>query len=58
MLRNNKQIKDYLLWSVTDFAAWIMHGGHGGTGSYDAEVKEMIRWQKERIDWMDKQINL
>lgn len=55
---DKQQQKNYLLWSITDFAPWILHGGHGGTGSYDAEVKEMIRWQKERIDWMDKQINM
>lgn len=55
---DKQQKKNYLIWSITDFAPWILHGGHGGTGSYDAEVKEMIRWQKERIDWMDKQINM
>lgn len=51
-----QQIKNYGIWSVTDFAPWIMHGGHGGTGSYEAEVKEMIRWQRERYKWMDSQL--
>lgn len=55
---DKQQKKNYQLWSITDFAPWILHGGHGGTGSYEAEVKEMIRWQKERIDWMDRQINM
>jgi len=54
---DKQQQKNYLLWSVTDFASWIMHGSHGGTGSYRAEVKEMIRWQRERYQWMDTQLN-
>ncbi|GGY65077.1 hypothetical protein GCM10011613_06140 [Cellvibrio zantedeschiae] len=54
---DKQQKKNYQLWSITDFAPWILHGGHGGTGSYEAEVKEMVRWQKERIDWLDKEIN-
>ena len=54
---DKQQKKNYTIWSVTDFVSWIMHGGHGGTGSFDAEVKELIRWQNERIVWMDGQIN-
>jgi hypothetical protein len=54
---DKQQKRNYELWSINDFASWILHGGHGGTGSYQAEVKEMIRWQKERIDWFDKEIN-
>lgn len=52
-----QQIKNYSIWSVTDFDSWILHGGHGGTGSYEAEVKEMIRWQRERYQWMDTQLS-
>lgn len=52
-----QQQKNYLLWSITDVAPWVMHGSHGGTGSYAAEVKEMIRWQRERYKWMDAQLN-
>ncbi len=52
-----QQVKNYSIWSVTDFAQWILHGSHGGTGSYEAEVKEMIRWQRERYQWMDTQFN-
>jgi hypothetical protein len=54
---DKQQQKNYLLWSVTDFASWIEHGTHGGTGSYDAEVIEMIRWQRERYEWMDAELN-
>ncbi len=54
---DNQQKKNYLLWSVTDFADWILHGSHGGTGSYEAEVKEMIRWQRERYKWLDTELN-
>ena len=52
-----QQTKNYSIWSVTDFAPWILHGSHGGTGSYEAEVKEMIRWQRERYQWMDTQLS-
>lgn len=41
---------------ITDFASWILHGTHGGTGSYEAEVKELIRWQRARYEWMDGQL--
>lgn len=51
-----QQVKNYSIWSVTDFASWILHGSHGGTGSYNAEVKEMIRWQRERYQWIDTQL--
>jgi hypothetical protein len=51
-----QQVKNYSIWSVTDFAPWIWHGTHGGTGSYEAEVREMIRWQRERYQWMDTQL--
>lgn len=52
-----QQQKNYALWSITDFADWILHGTHGGTGSYEAEVNEMIRWQRERYEWIDNELN-
>lgn len=54
---DKQQKKNYTIWSVTDFADWIRHGSHGGTGSYDAEAKEMIRWQRERYKWIDSELN-
>lgn len=54
---DKQQQKNYLLWSITDVAPWVMHGTHGGTGSYAAEVKELIRWQRERYKWMDTELN-
>lgn len=52
-----QQAKNYSVWSITDFAGWIKHGTHGGTGSYDAEVNELIRWQRDRYQWMDTQLS-
>lgn len=52
-----QQQKNYQLWSITDFAPWIAHGKNGGTGSYAAEVNELIRWQRERYQWMDAQFS-
>ncbi len=54
---DKQQQKNYQLWSITDVASWVMHGTHGGTGSYAAEVKELVRWQRERYKWMDTQLN-
>jgi len=54
---DKQQQKNYTLWSITDFADWIRHGSHGGTGSYEAEVQEMIRWQRERYKWLDTELN-
>lgn len=54
---DKQQKKNYMLWSVTDFAPWILHGSHGGTGSYEAEVKELVRWQRERYNWLDTELN-
>jgi hypothetical protein len=51
------QEKNYTIWSVTDFAPWILHGSHGGTGSFEAESKELVRWQQARYQWMDSQFN-
>jgi hypothetical protein len=56
-----QQKKNYQLWSITDFVGWIQHGvgTHQGAvfGTYDGEVKELIRWQKDRIAWMDTEFN-
>lgn len=53
---DKQQKANYQIWSITDFASWILHGTHGGTGSYEAEVKELIRWQRARYEWMDGQL--
>jgi len=50
-----QQQKNYAIWSVTDFDSWIQHLVQG---SYDAEVNAMVQWQKDRIIWMDAQINI
>lgn len=52
-----QQQKNYEIWSITDFASWIEHGKNGGTGSYEAEVNELIRWQSARYQWMDEQFS-
>lgn len=48
------QERNFNLWQIFDWATWytrvIM-------GSYDLEVKEMIRWQRERYNWMDRQLS-
>lgn len=54
---DEQQQNNFELWSITDFASWILHGANGGTGSYEAEVTEMIRWQRERYQWMDTELN-
>lgn len=54
---DKQQEKNFLIWSITDFDSWIMHGTHGGTGSYEAEVNELIRWQRERYEWLDNEFS-
>jgi len=58
---DKQQKKNFLTWSIkdteTDINSWVQHGTHGGTGSYSAEVAELIRWQRERTEWIDKQLN-
>jgi hypothetical protein len=49
-----QQAKNFNLWSITDFAEWIHHNP---LGSYSLEVNEMIRWQRERMVWMDGQLS-
>jgi len=58
---DKQQKKNFALWPIVDtdtgLNSWVQHGTHGGTGSYNAEVSELIRWQRERTKWMDKQLN-
>lgn len=64
---DKQQKKNFLTWpilflnpaddTVTGINTWVGHGTHGGTGSYNAEVAELIRWQRARTDWIDKQLN-
>ena len=49
-----QQIKNYRKWSITDVASWV---NHVSRGTYDLEVKELIRWQKARTQWMDRYIS-
>jgi hypothetical protein len=54
---DEQQKKNYQLWSITDVVPWVMHGTHSGVGSYDAEVDELISWQRKRTSWMDAQLS-
>ncbi len=57
---DKQQKKNFLTWSITDtetdINSWVKHGTHGGTGTYSAEVAELIRWQRERVNWIDAQL--
>lgn len=48
------QQRNFDLWPIFYWKTWytriIM-------GSYNGEVAEMIRWQRERYNWMDKQLS-
>ncbi len=50
---DKQQKKNYELWSLVDFAPWIMHTARG---SYALEVSELVRWQRERNAWIDLQL--
>ncbi len=54
---DDQQKKNYQIWSINDVASWVQHGTHGGVGSYDAEVNELISWQRKRAEWMDAQLS-
>lgn len=54
---DKQQKKNYAIWSLTDFDHWIFHISHNSAWSYDDEVKEMIRWQRERYKWIDSELN-
>jgi hypothetical protein len=52
---NAAQTKNFERWQIFNWREWytrvIM-------GSYQAEVNEMIRWQRQRALWMDAQLSL
>jgi hypothetical protein len=52
---DKQQQKNFVLWSISDFEDWIKHPP---LGTYDAEVNQMIQWQRDRIQWMDTQFGL
>lgn len=56
---DKQQKKNFLTWSITDtetdINSWVRHGTNGGTGSYEAEVAQLIKWQRARVVWMDTQ---
>ena len=51
---NKAQERNFERWPIFNWTEWytrvIM-------GSYDAEVNEMIRWQRARATWMDTQLS-
>ncbi len=49
-----QQKKNYQLWSINDFAVWILHPP---LGTYELEVQALINWQKARIAWLDTEFN-
>lgn len=49
-----QQKKNYQLWSINDFAEWILHPP---LGSYQLEVQALVNWQKARIAWLDTEFN-
>lgn len=51
---DTQQKKNYELWSINDFAVWILHPP---LGTYDLEVQALINWQKARITWLDTEFN-
>lgn len=48
------QQRNFDLWPIFDWETWYTRVV---MGSYDAEVAEMIRWQRERYNWMDEQLS-
>ncbi len=50
----NAQARNFNRWPIFNWSEWytrvIM-------GSYDAEVNEMLRWQRVRYNWMDGQLS-
>lgn len=51
---NVQQKKNYQLWSINDFAEWILHPP---LGTYELEVQALINWQKARIAWLDTEFS-
>ena len=54
---DEQQKKNYQIWLIADVVDWVQHGTHGGTGSYEAEVNELLNWQRQRAQWMDAQLS-
>ncbi|HEY0954044.1 MAG TPA: CotH kinase family protein, partial [Roseateles sp.] len=48
------QQRNFALWPIFDWATWYTRVL---TPGYDAEVKEMLRWQRERLAWMDAELS-
>ena len=51
---NKMQAKNFEKWPIFNWTSWYTRVV---MGSYDAEVNEMIRWQRERAVWMDAQLS-
>src|SRR5690606_25724136 len=47
------QERNFDLWQIFYWEEWYTRVI---LGSYDLEVEEMIRWQRERYEWMDAQL--
>jgi hypothetical protein len=52
---DQQQEKNFNLWQIFYWQTWYTRVI---LGSYDAEVAEMIRWQRERMQWMDGQLSI
>ena len=48
-----QQAKNFNLWQIFYWETWYTRII---LGTYDLEVKEMIRWQRERMQWMDARL--
>jgi len=51
---DNAETKNFNLWPIFFEQSWYTRII---LGSYDLEVQEMIRWQRERLVWMDAQLS-
>jgi hypothetical protein len=50
----NAQTKNFQTWPIFNWSTWYTRVV---MGSYQGEVDEMIRWQRERAVWMDAQLS-
>jgi hypothetical protein len=48
------QTRNFDLWQIFYWEEWYTRII---LGSYDLEVEEMIRWQRERMEWMDAELS-
>jgi hypothetical protein len=46
--------KNFDLWPIFDWQTWYTRVLFP---SYDLEVKGMIDWQRQRLNWMDTQLS-